>query len=186
MRWPARRSPSTHRGEVSMWLWRSAAGTWRSNAAAALACAGAVGADLAAGAAALADVGLTAMRMQVERISVRCGDPQRFLQRQPDVDARRDRRAWSTSRHAPRRRRRVMAEISDAEAEHRAIAVYAADRGVELIAVGTDLYGVAPVGRRGDGARLTRRRRRRTRQRQSCGRSRAARCPPGSRLTRRS
>jgi UDP-N-acetylmuramoyl-tripeptide--D-alanyl-D-alanine ligase len=37
----------------------------------------------------------------------------------------------------------VMAEISDAAAEHRAIARYAADRGVELIAVGTDLYGVA-------------------------------------------
>jgi UDP-N-acetylmuramoyl-tripeptide--D-alanyl-D-alanine ligase len=38
-----------------------------------------------------------------------------------------------------------MAEISNAEAEHRAIALYAADRGVELIAVGTDLYGVAPA-----------------------------------------
>jgi UDP-N-acetylmuramoyl-tripeptide--D-alanyl-D-alanine ligase len=38
----------------------------------------------------------------------------------------------------------VMAEISDAEVEHRAIARYAADRGVELIAVGTNLYGVTP------------------------------------------
>jgi UDP-N-acetylmuramoyl-tripeptide--D-alanyl-D-alanine ligase len=38
----------------------------------------------------------------------------------------------------------IMAEISEAPAEHRAIARYAADRGVELIAVGTDLYGIAP------------------------------------------
>ncbi len=37
-----------------------------------------------------------------------------------------------------------MAEISDPAAEHRAIAAYAAERGVEVIAVGTDLYGVAP------------------------------------------
>ncbi|MGZ4725750.1 MAG: UDP-N-acetylmuramoyl-tripeptide--D-alanyl-D-alanine ligase, partial [Ilumatobacteraceae bacterium] len=37
------------------------------NAAAALACVGAVGGDLAAGAAALSDVALTAMRMQVDR-----------------------------------------------------------------------------------------------------------------------
>ena len=40
----------------------------------------------------------------------------------------------------------VMAEISDSVAEHRAIARYAADGNGELIAVDTDLYGVAPVG----------------------------------------
>ena len=40
----------------------------------------------------------------------------------------------------------IMAEISDAEAEHRAIARYAAERGVELIAVGTDLYGITASG----------------------------------------
>src|SRR4029079_2622976 len=39
------------------------------NAAAALACVGAVGGDLEAGAAVLPDVGLTAMRMQIERTS---------------------------------------------------------------------------------------------------------------------
>ena len=39
----------------------------------------------------------------------------------------------------------VMAEISDAALEHRAIARYAADRGIELVAVGTDLYGIAPI-----------------------------------------
>ena len=39
----------------------------------------------------------------------------------------------------------VMAEISDPEAEHRAIAAYAAERGIELVAVGTSLYGIEPV-----------------------------------------
>ena len=38
----------------------------------------------------------------------------------------------------------VMAEISDAPTEHLAIAAYAADRDIELIIVGTDLYGVQP------------------------------------------
>ena len=53
---------------------------------------------------------------------------------------------WSTY---PARRRvavlGVMAEITDAEAEHLAIRRYATARGIEVIAVGTDLYGVAPV-----------------------------------------
>jgi UDP-N-acetylmuramoyl-tripeptide--D-alanyl-D-alanine ligase len=39
-----------------------------------------------------------------------------------------------------------MAELGDGEAaEHRAIADLAAELGVELLPVGTDLYGVAPV-----------------------------------------
>ncbi|HZX57057.1 MAG TPA: UDP-N-acetylmuramoyl-tripeptide--D-alanyl-D-alanine ligase [Ilumatobacteraceae bacterium] len=115
------------------------------NAAAALACVGAVGADLAAGAAALADVGLTAMRMQVERTASGAVILNDSYNANPTsmraaIDALVDLAAT----------RRVavvglMAEISNAEAEHRAIAVYAADRGVELIAVGTDLYGVAPA-----------------------------------------
>jgi UDP-N-acetylmuramoyl-tripeptide--D-alanyl-D-alanine ligase len=115
------------------------------NAAAALACVGAVGADLAAGAAALADVGLTAMRMQVERSASGAVILNDSYNANPTsmraaIDALVDLAAT----------RRVavvglMAEISNAEAEHRAIAVYAADRGVELIAVGTDLYGVTPA-----------------------------------------
>ena len=39
----------------------------------------------------------------------------------------------------------LMAEISDAPAAHRAIADYAAERGIEVLAVGTDLYGMAPI-----------------------------------------
>lgn len=37
----------------------------------------------------------------------------------------------------------VMAELDDAVAAHRAIASYAADLGIELVSVGTDLYGIA-------------------------------------------
>jgi len=36
----------------------------------------------------------------------------------------------------------VMAEISDPEAEHRAIVEYAHGHGIEVLAVGTDLYGL--------------------------------------------
>jgi UDP-N-acetylmuramoyl-tripeptide--D-alanyl-D-alanine ligase len=115
------------------------------NAAAALACVGAVGGDLAAGAAVLPDVGLTAMRMQIERTSSGAVILNDSYNANPTsmraaIDALVDLAAT----------RRVavvglMAEISNAEDEHRAIAVYAADRGVELIAVGTDLYGVPPA-----------------------------------------
>ena len=38
----------------------------------------------------------------------------------------------------------LMAEISDAAAAHRAVAGYAAERGIEVVAVGTDLYGIDP------------------------------------------
>ncbi len=39
----------------------------------------------------------------------------------------------------------LMAEISDPVAEHRAVAEHARGLGVELVAVGTELYGVAPA-----------------------------------------
>ena len=38
----------------------------------------------------------------------------------------------------------VMAEISDAAAEHLAIARYAAERNIEVIATGTAMYGIEP------------------------------------------
>ena len=114
------------------------------NAAAALACVGAVGGDLAAGAAALSEVGLTAMRMQVER------SPSGALILNDSYNANPTsmRAAIDALLDLPATRRvaivGIMAEISDAEAEHRAIARYAADRGVELITVDTDLYGITP------------------------------------------
>jgi UDP-N-acetylmuramoyl-tripeptide--D-alanyl-D-alanine ligase len=40
----------------------------------------------------------------------------------------------------------VMAEISDPAEEHLALAKYAVRRGVDLIAYGTDLYGIEAVG----------------------------------------
>jgi UDP-N-acetylmuramoyl-tripeptide--D-alanyl-D-alanine ligase len=39
----------------------------------------------------------------------------------------------------------LMAELDDPAPEHAAIASYARDRGIELVAVGTDLYGASPV-----------------------------------------
>jgi UDP-N-acetylmuramoyl-tripeptide--D-alanyl-D-alanine ligase len=116
------------------------------NAAAAIACVGAVGGDLAAGAAALSDVGLTAMRMQVDRT----GSGALILNDSYNANPTSMRAALDALVDLPVTRRvailGIMAEISDAEAEHRAIARYAADRGVELIVVGTDLYGIAPAG----------------------------------------
>ena len=38
-----------------------------------------------------------------------------------------------------------MAELDEPQAAHRLVAEHAADLGIELIAVGTDLYGIAPV-----------------------------------------
>ncbi len=115
------------------------------NAAAALACVGAVGGDVLAGADALSAVGLTAMRMQIERASSGAIIINDSYNANPTsmraaIDALLDLSA--TRRVAIVG---VMAEISDAAAEHLAIASYAAERGVELIAVGTDLYGVVPA-----------------------------------------
>jgi UDP-N-acetylmuramoyl-tripeptide--D-alanyl-D-alanine ligase len=113
-----------------------------SNAAAALACVGAVGADVVAGAAALAGVGLTAMRMQIDRAP----SGALILNDSYNANPTSMRAAIDALIDLPAERRvailGVMAEISDAEAEHSAIARYAADRGIELIAVGTDLYGL--------------------------------------------
>jgi UDP-N-acetylmuramoyl-tripeptide--D-alanyl-D-alanine ligase len=114
------------------------------NAAAALACVGAVGGDVVAGAAALSNVGLTAMRMQVERAP----SGAIILNDSYNANPTSMRAAIDALVDLPATRRvailGVMAEISDAEAEHLAIANYLADRDVELIAVGTDLYGVEP------------------------------------------
>ena len=114
------------------------------NAAAALACVGAVGGDIAAGAAALSGVSLTTMRMQVERSP----SGAIILNDSYNANPTSMRAAIDALVDLPAKRRvailAVMAEISDAAAEHRAIAEYAAIRDIELIAVGTDLYGTQP------------------------------------------
>jgi UDP-N-acetylmuramoyl-tripeptide--D-alanyl-D-alanine ligase len=116
-----------------------------SNAAAALACVGVVGGDIAAAAASLSGVGLTAMRMQIERAA----SGAIIINDSYNANPTSMRAALDTLAQLPARRRvaivGVMAEISDAAAEHLAIARYAADRSIEVIAVGTDLYGVAPA-----------------------------------------
>ncbi|MEY2400860.1 MAG: UDP-N-acetylmuramoyl-tripeptide--D-alanyl-D-alanine ligase [Ilumatobacteraceae bacterium] len=114
------------------------------NAAAALACVGATGGDVIAGAAALSTVGLTAMRMQVDRSP----SGAIILNDSYNANPTSMRAAIDALLDLPAKRRvallGVMAEISDAEAEHLAIAEYAADRDVELIAIGTGLYGIEP------------------------------------------
>ncbi len=115
------------------------------NAAAALACVGAVGGDLSAGAAALGDVGLTAMRMDVQRTdsgAIILNDS--YNANPTSMRAALDALADLTAN------RRVavlglMAEITDSEAEHRVIAAYAAERDITLLAYGTDLYGITPT-----------------------------------------
>jgi UDP-N-acetylmuramoyl-tripeptide--D-alanyl-D-alanine ligase len=114
------------------------------NAAAALACVGAIGGDVEAGAAALWSVRLTTMRMQVDRAP----SGAIILNDSYNANPTSMRAAIDALVDLPATRRvailAVMAEISDAAAEHLAIAGYAADRGIELIAVGTDLYGTLP------------------------------------------
>jgi UDP-N-acetylmuramoyl-tripeptide--D-alanyl-D-alanine ligase len=129
-----------------------------SNAAAALACVGVVGGDVAAGAAALAEVRLTGMRME---LSVAASGAV-VLNDAYNANPTSMRAAIDALVDLPAQRRfavlGVMAEIIDAEAEHQAIVDYAQWKGVEVIAVGTSLYGVtvstdpvAELGPLGDG-----------------------------------
>jgi UDP-N-acetylmuramoyl-tripeptide--D-alanyl-D-alanine ligase len=116
------------------------------NAAAALAVAGVMGVDLDAAAAALSDAAVSSMRMQL--LTAPAGglvindaynaNPTSMLAALDALGA-----------VAAARRIAVlggMAELDDPDAGHRAVAARAAELGVELIAVGTDRYGVAPIG----------------------------------------
>lgn len=115
------------------------------NAAAALACTGLVGGDVAAGAAALAEVGLSAMRMEVRRTP----SGAIVLDDSYNANPTSMRAALDALADLPGHRKvailGVMAEIADAEEEHRAIVEHARGHGIEVIAFGTDLYGITPV-----------------------------------------
>jgi len=115
------------------------------NAAAALACVGVIGADLHQGAAALADVGLSAMRMQLRELATGAV----VLDDSYNANPTSVRAAIDALAALPAQRRvavlGLMAEISDPEAEHRAVARYAAERGVRVVAFGTEMYGVPAV-----------------------------------------
>ena len=116
-----------------------------SNALAALAVVEAVGGSLFAGAEALADVGLTAMRMEVLRTPAGA----LVLNDSYNANPTSMRAALDALAAMPASRRfavlGVMAEISDPEAEHRAIIDYAHRSGIVVLAIGTDLYGIEPV-----------------------------------------
>ena len=116
------------------------------NAAAALAVAGVLGVDIDVAATALSDVALSSMRMQL--LTTRAGGlviNDAYNANPTSMIAALDALA------AVDASRRVavlggMAELDDPLAGHRAVATRAADLGVELIAVGTDRYGVAAIG----------------------------------------
>lgn len=116
-----------------------------SNAAAALAVTGAVGADLAAAAEALARAELSTMRMQTERAASGAVIVNDAYNANPTSM----RAALETlARMAATRRAAVvglMAELDDPGAAHREMAELARELGIELIPTGTDLYGVDPV-----------------------------------------
>jgi UDP-N-acetylmuramoyl-tripeptide--D-alanyl-D-alanine ligase len=114
------------------------------NAAAALTVAGVLGHDVGAAAAALAEARLSAMRMEVRRLpsgAVLVDDSY-------NANPTSMRAAIDALADLPASRRfavlGTMAEILDPADEHRAIAAYARERGIEVVAVGTDLYGITP------------------------------------------
>ncbi len=115
------------------------------NAVAALAVAGSVGVDIDAAAAALADVAVSDMRMEVvtgARGATIVNDA--YNANPTSVAAALD----ALAAIAVDRRIAVlglMAEVEDPERAHRDVAEQAQRLGVELIAVGTELYGVDPV-----------------------------------------
>lgn len=112
------------------------------NAAGALAVVGAAGADVSAGAEALGSVQPGAQRMAVRQTAA--GGT--VLDDSYNANPTSMRAALDALSRLPASRRvavlGVMAEIGDASAEHRAIVGYASALGVEVIAVGTDLYGL--------------------------------------------
>jgi UDP-N-acetylmuramoyl-tripeptide--D-alanyl-D-alanine ligase len=115
------------------------------NAAAALAVAGTLGVDPAAAAEQLRTVTLSAMRMEVRRAASGGIVVNDAYNANPSSMA-----AALTSLAAMKASRRVavlgaMAELDDPDTAHRRIAALAAELGIELVAVGTDRYGVTPV-----------------------------------------
>jgi len=115
------------------------------NAAAALACVGAVGGDVAAGAVALATARVSAMRMEMTQLP----SGALLLNDAYNANPTSMRAALDTLAQLPAARRvavlGLMAEIPNAVAEHLAVRQHAHDLGIEVLAYETDLYGIAPV-----------------------------------------
>jgi UDP-N-acetylmuramoyl-tripeptide--D-alanyl-D-alanine ligase len=114
------------------------------NAAAAIAVAGALGIDIAAASDAVSGAELSASRMAVHQLASGAVVIDDAYNANPTSMAA----AFEALAAMPASRRvavvGVMAELDDAVAAHRALAERAAELGIELIAVGTDLYGTEP------------------------------------------
>lgn len=115
------------------------------NAAAALAVAGVVEGSIDGAAAALATAEVSSMRMEVRRARSGAVIVNDAYNANPDsMRAALD----AIARMSGTRRIAVvgpMAELDDPVAGHRQVAADAAARGIELVAVGTDGYGIAPL-----------------------------------------
>ena len=115
------------------------------NAAAAIAVAGIVGVDLAAAIDALSTATVSGMRMEVSTAASGATIVNDAYNANPT-----SMRAALDALAAMRADRHVavlglMGEIEDPEPAHRRIAEYAHELGIELIAVGTPLYGIDPT-----------------------------------------
>jgi UDP-N-acetylmuramoyl-tripeptide--D-alanyl-D-alanine ligase len=103
------------------------------------------GGDVHDGRRSLADVGLTAMRMEVHRTA----SGVTVLNDSYNANPTSMRAALDALAALPATRRvavlGLMAEIADPEREHRSIVEYARGHGIEVIAYGTELYGIPPV-----------------------------------------
>ncbi|HWL43216.1 MAG TPA: UDP-N-acetylmuramoyl-tripeptide--D-alanyl-D-alanine ligase [Ilumatobacter sp.] len=115
------------------------------NAAAAVAVVGAVTGSIEAAAGALADAGVSGRRMEVGRSRSGAVVVNDAYNANPD-----SMRAALDALAAIAASRRIavlgpMAELDDPAAGHTQVAADARERGIELVAIGTDLYGVTPV-----------------------------------------
>jgi UDP-N-acetylmuramoyl-tripeptide--D-alanyl-D-alanine ligase len=115
-----------------------------SNAAAALLVAALCGVPLADAAASLSETRLSPMRMAIHHVANGTLLDDSYNASPTSVIA-----ALDTAASLPGRRRiavlGVMAEVADAPSEHLRVAQRAHELGIELVAYGTDLYGVEPL-----------------------------------------
>lgn len=112
------------------------------NAAAAMAVAGTLGVDLAVAAGALSTAALSGMRMQV----LDAAGGGRVVNDAYNANPTSARAALDAIAAMDAERRvavlGMMGELDDPAAGHREVAAHARDLGIELVAVGTDLYGI--------------------------------------------
>ena len=115
------------------------------NALAALCVAGSLGIDLDAVAAAVSSAKISEFRMQMRKLQ----SGATVIDDSYNANPASMRAALETLASMNAKRRvafcGLMAELSEPASEHRAIREYANELGVELVAVGTDLYGVESV-----------------------------------------